>query len=147
MPEFTHVFAKPGDYRSIIDYVLPGSEPPRSAVNGETLEQVRERYPSAAIVSWSEWMTAKIAEQSTPITWIEITREKYHEMLEILPPACWLAIGFLVGEPMDHDAATGRPRFDCFIAQFGKYYTASRPMTIAEFKTINAAGPQPRKTK
>jgi len=32
----------------------------------------------------------------------ECTEERYNEMLGVLPPALWLAKGFLVGEPHDH---------------------------------------------
>ena len=37
------------------------------------------------------------------MTWKRTTEAKYDEMLEILPPALWTGLGFLVGEPLDHD--------------------------------------------
>ena len=49
--------------------------------------------------------------------WIETTEERYDEMLGVLPPAYWSSIGFLVGEPMDHNA-NGQPRFSAFVLQF-----------------------------
>ena len=32
----------------------------------------------------------------------ECTEERWDEMLGVLPPALWIAKGFLVGEPFDH---------------------------------------------
>ncbi len=73
-------------------------------------------------------------------------------MLEVLPPAAYLPVaetgyfptvthGFLVGEPWDHCAATGAPRFSAFIKRGytgvkdsdAKFYEANRPMTRKEF--------------
>jgi hypothetical protein len=56
------------------------------------------------------------------------------DMLNVLPPAIMLTNGFLVGEPYDHEADTGKPRFDGFKQMGGKFYAASRPMTREEFK-------------
>jgi hypothetical protein len=46
--------------------------------------------------------------------WKEVDEARYDEMLGVLPPALWLAKGFLVGEPYDHRLCTitgvyGRP--------------------------------------
>lgn len=72
------------------------------------------------------------------IKWKPISRDRYWEMLEVLPPAVMGGGGFMVGEPWDHDPATGKPRFAGFRkAGEGKatrYYEASKPMTIAEFR-------------
>jgi hypothetical protein len=68
------------------------------------------------------------------IEWQEVTEERYWEMLEVLPPASMVRGAFLVGEPMDHDRVTGRPRFDAFKCEDGKYFTSSHPMTFHQFK-------------
>ena len=68
-----------------------------------------------------------------PIEWHETTREKYWEMLEVLPPAAMGGGGFLVGEPWDHHAITGQPRFAGYAEKQGKYWEADRPMTRKEF--------------
>lgn len=69
----------------------------------------------------------------TKITWNRTTSERYWEMLEILPPAVMGGGGFMVGEPMDHNAE-GFPTFTAF-KQVGKqYFEASEPMTIREFR-------------
>jgi len=65
--------------------------------------------------------------------WIEVTEERYDEMLGMLPPAVHRACGFLVGEPMDHDA-NGMPRFTGFlISADGRYWESRRPITAREF--------------
>jgi len=69
-----------------------------------------------------------------PVVWTETTAERFEEMLTVLPPAIMLAGNFLVGEPWDHHAVTGRPRFAAYRFQDRKYYEASRPMTVKEFK-------------
>jgi hypothetical protein len=97
----THAFAVPGA-DSMIDLVVP--ETGLSEVYGHTLEQIRERYPGADVVPIGPWLAAKAARQHSPITWAECTKARYWEMLEVLPPAVQRSGGFLVGEPMDHDA-------------------------------------------
>ena len=67
--------------------------------------------------------------------WIETTEERYDEMLGVLPPAYWSSIGFLVGEPMDHNA-NGQPRFSAFVRIGKRYFGAVEPLTIAEFRQI-----------
>ena len=69
------------------------------------------------------------------ITWEPTTKETFYEMLEVLPPAAWENDAFLVGEPFDHDAETGDPRYSAYRRRPGEQYeTGSRPMTIQEFK-------------
>lgn len=45
----------------------------------------------------------------TAMKWIRVTRDRYWEMLEVLPPAVMGGGAFMVGEPMSHDPATGQP--------------------------------------
>lgn len=74
------------------------------------------------------------------ITWNETTEERYDEMLCILPPAVMTGIGYLVGEPMDHDRCpiTGYfgPRFSAFAKVNGKYYEAVEVISISGFKRL-----------
>jgi hypothetical protein len=97
-------------------------------------EQVKAKYPSAYRTTVDEFCAWKGEQQRSPIMWSETTEQVYDEMLGALPPALWLTNGFLVGEPNDHEADTGEPRFDGFKQKDGKFYAASRPMTRAEFK-------------
>lgn len=126
-------FAVPGE-NSLIDCINPDTG--LSWIERENLEQIRKRYPLAEVVNIDDWCKAKAARQDTPIAWSEVTEERYFEMLEVLPPAIMTPLGFLVGEPWDHHAVTGQPRYAAFTAKFGKYYEASRPMTIKEFKSL-----------
>lgn len=123
-------FAVPGS-DSIVDLVHPITG--RSIYGGDDLQGIRARYPGAEIVDFSEWLAAKAARQDCPVTWSETTKEKYWEMVEVLPPAFWAKGGLLVGEPWDHHATSGEPRFAAYIEKYGKYLTASRPMTRKEF--------------
>ncbi len=41
---------------------------------------------------------------------------------------------FLVGEPYDHDALSGEPRYQGFRQTSAGYFASSRPMTITEFR-------------
>jgi hypothetical protein len=71
------------------------------------------------------------------MAWKLTTETKYDEMLEILPPALWTGLGFLVGEPLDHDA-DGRPRFEAFIKVGGRFYVGTAPMTVKAFRSLKA---------
>jgi hypothetical protein len=118
---------------TIIDMVRSDG---RSGVYGETLEEVRKRYPLAEVRPLSEYCAAKAASQDTPITWTETTRERFDEMLGCVPPAIMARGGFLVGEASDHHATTGRPRYAAFVKVGEHYFEASRPMTVAEFRSV-----------
>lgn len=88
-----------------------------------------------------------------PVTWIEVTEERYDEMLGVLPPALMIGDGFLVGEPSDHRMCevTGNnytPTWAAFVhigpAVAGtwrgpqtKFYESDRALTKAEFRKAN----------
>lgn len=126
---FTEVYAIPGK-NHIIDAIDPATG--LTMINGHTEEQVKAREPQAERMTYEAWQAAAVARQQTPITWGPTTREQYHEMLGILPPAFWKGGVFCVGEPTDHDFATGRPRFATYRYHGGEYQVASRPLTRAE---------------
>jgi hypothetical protein len=131
----TEAFAVPGE-DSLIDCILPATG--RSWINDETLEQIRERYPKAEVVNIEEFCKAKAEKQDSPVEWSEVTHEKYTEMLEVLPPADYNRhfSAFLVGEPWDHHATTGQPRYQAFETRGGKCYASNRPMTRKEFRAL-----------
>jgi hypothetical protein len=129
----THCFAVPGS-DSMIDLVHPITG--RSCCFDRTLEQVQEWEPGAVVMSVDEYIASKAARQDSPIEWRETTEERYDDMLGVLPPAAWQLGAFLVGEPYDHHAATGQPRFECFVSRRGQYCVSSRPITRAEFATV-----------
>lgn len=132
--DFTECFAVPGA-RQMIDLVHPRTG--LSAINGLSLEQIRARYPedaAAVKMTIAEWQAARAAVQDAPIQWRPTTEEQFDEMLNVLPPAAWINGGFLVGEPSDHHAQTGAPRFQAY-RQRGQIFEAStRPLTRAEFR-------------
>lgn len=139
------LYAVPGQH-NIIDTIVDATG--LTSVNGETFEQVRERYPLATLYTWEEWRGVQMERQQTPITWEDTDEHKYREMLEVLPPAFWVGGLFLVGEAMDHAYATGQPRFTAYWHRrtaagiFERYLVASRPITIAEARAIVAPGGQ-----
>ena len=100
---------------------------------GKTLADCRLECPDAEIMSVVDFCTWKAAKQRTPITWSEVSEERYVEMLEVLPPAAWVGHAFLVGEPCDHDAGNGQPRYEAYRKRGSVYEAGSRPMTVAEF--------------
>ena len=131
----TEAFAIPGK-ESVIDMRSPVTG--LSEVYGETLEQIRVRYPGAEVVNFAAWMAAKAERQHTPVAWQPCTEARYHEMLNVLPPAWHERDGFLVGEPWDHDAGNGQPRFAAFRQCGGACYESDRPMTRAAFRAALA---------
>lgn len=122
-------YAVPGS-GSIIDAIDPVTG--LTSVNGHTFEQVRERYPRAERMSLDAFCEAKAARQSTPIVWTPCGAKEYADMLNVLYPAFWEKGLFLVGEPSDHCARTGRPRFQAYRQRGARRFRASRPMTIRE---------------
>lgn len=134
----TECFAIPG--HTMIDTI--DSETGLTHIYRKTLEEVRAEQHTWADYSKAERMTidafcqSKADAQDTPITWEPITEERYNELLECLPPASWTGNGFLVGEPYDHHAITGQPRFQACIKRGKDYLASSRPMTKAEFRAL-----------
>lgn len=129
----TEAFAIPGE-ESLIDCINPDTG--RSCIEGETLEQIRLRYPGAEVVNIDEHCKARAEKHDAPVEWKEVTEERYWEMLEVLPPACQQRGGFLVGEPWDHHAVSGRARYGAYLERGGKFYESLRPVTVSEFKFL-----------
>jgi hypothetical protein len=123
--------------QSMIDLIHPNTG--KSVCFAETLDQIRLRYPTAERMTVADFCRSKAELQDAPVTWVTTTEETWHDMLEVLPPACYRQFdggcGFLVGEPADHHAVNGFPRYDAFRRDVNGYWTASRPMTRYEFLT------------
>ena len=117
---------------SIIDMIHPITG--KTLCFGKTLAETKQEYPDAQEMEVDIFCEWKAERQRTPITWEETTESRYWEMLEVLPPEKMLSGAFLVGEPMDHDAGSGKPRFEAFRQDGEKFYKASRPMTLSEFR-------------
>lgn len=73
---------------TIIDVIKPDG---KSCVYSESLEQVQQRYPDAEIWGFLDAVThQENAMISAPV---EITEDRFIEMLEILPPVHWVRHG------------------------------------------------------
>lgn len=127
-------FATRSPWPVLIDVINPKTG--RSWVNGHTLTEIQKRYPAAEEMSMDEYTEILANAQNTTISWEPITESEYDEMLGCLPPAYYGSTGFLVGEPTDHDAKTGMPRFTAYrcYPKLNQYWVSNRPMTIKEFK-------------
>ena len=101
---------------------------------GKTLSQCREEYPDSEEMTVADFCMWKAEQQRTPITWQPTTEQVFDDMLGCLPPALMLAGGFLVGEPFDHDAGNGQPRFQGFRQCGESFFQSNRPLTRAEFR-------------
>lgn len=138
IPDPTECFAVPGE-NHIIDVINPLTD--KTAIYGRTLDEVRKQpgNEKAERMSIDQFCKDKAARQNTPIGWREITEEKYHEMLEVLPPIEWTTRGFMVSEPCDHHALTGKPRYGAYVTIGHRFFTASRPLTREEFRKAKDA--------
>lgn len=119
--------------QTIIDVLHP--ETGRTLFYGKTLEDVQKEYSDAEEMSINDFCTWKAQMQRSVITWNETTEEHFNSMLDALPPAAMdrTCRAFLMGEPYDHDALNGQPRYDAFRKIGKRYEKSSRPMTRAEF--------------
>ena len=131
-PTITHCFATPNSPQPL-DLVHPATS--RGIYSHETLAEIQARHPGTRIVSLAEWANEKAAIQDAPWTWRPSTEEAYEGALEILPPASMSNGAFLLGEPYDHHAITGRPRYDAYHHDTATdtYLASSRPLTVLEF--------------
>jgi hypothetical protein len=119
---------------TIIDLVVNG----RTRIYGKTLEECRAEkgYEDAAEMTVEAFCVWKAAQQNAEVEWEPITEARYLEMLNCLPPIAWCTKGFLVGEPWDHHAMTGQPRYQAFRKNFSGYYASSRPLTVSEWRAV-----------
>lgn len=125
-------FAVPGE--TMIDVI--DSATGRTVIYGKTLADCQRDYPGAERMSIDAYCQSKAQAQDTPITWAPTTEDRYSELLECLPPAAYRPGGFLVGEPWDHHAITGAPRYQACIHKGTSYFISNRAMTKAEFMAV-----------
>ena len=131
--EPTDAFVVPGQ-SNCIDLVHPRTG--RSCIAGETLEEIRLRYPNAIQVNLKEWSEQRCTEANPPVTWQDSTEERFEEMLSVLPPRRFIPGAFLVGEPVDHVSVGGHGRYECHVSRKGSFQVSSRPITVKEFNTL-----------
>jgi hypothetical protein len=74
-----------------------------------------------------------------------VSQETFDEALGSVPPAIQIALGFLVGEPISVRvcSVTGKYNmvFRAFMERDGACYQCAEPMTLAEFRALNAPAP------
>jgi len=128
-----NIYAVPGAH-NIIDGIH--TETGRGIYSNETLDQIRARHPGAEIMTMADFCEAKHARQNMPLVWDDTTDDVYEKSRCCLPPARYGKNSFLVGEPDDHCAKTGWPRYRAFKHDGDKYLVASRPMTLREFDNL-----------
>lgn len=75
-------------------------------------------------------------------TWKIVTRERFWEMLGMMPPARRNGLGFLVGEPYSYRACAvtkrGAETFSAFAEDHRSevYFECEQPLTVAEFDKL-----------
>lgn len=119
---------------TVIDLAQNG----RGIYGGKTLEECRAEYPDAAEMTLEAFCEWKGAQQDAPVEWEPTTEDRYHEMLEVLPPIVWNRAGFLVGEACDHHARTGEPRYQAFTKLGNAFRCSNRPITVREWRALTA---------
>jgi len=103
--------AVPGG-EQIIDMTNPITG--RTWYGAKTLEECAAENPGAVVMRVDDFCAEKAKRQRTPIVWEPSTYESFDYGLCVLPPAIWIGGAFMVGEPCDHDAGNGQPRFQAF---------------------------------
>jgi hypothetical protein len=88
LSDITHAFHQPGK-PGIIDAVHPVTG--LGCYSGETLEQIQARYPGAVVGEMDAIIEASDNHYRRPP--VEISRERFWEMLGVLPPEGWHVFG------------------------------------------------------
>lgn len=127
----THCFARLDDGH-IIDAVDPKTG--RGLYGGKTLAETQAERPGAELLAMADWQAHRGGIQRTPIVWETATEEEYNDMIGVLPPAAYEPGAFLVGEPADHEADSGSPRYQAYRHRGLLFERSNRPLTRAEFR-------------
>ena len=103
--------------------------------SGRTLEQMQAEYPDAVVLPWEEAHERERAQFVTQIS--ETTRERFWEMLEILPPCKWTRYegeeSFFVSEAIHSDIHS-------WFARIGeRYFTLDDSCTLTHREIMLAA--------
>lgn len=74
--------------------------------------------------------------ETSATIYAEIEKRKSAKKACDIPPAKMAGGNFLVGEPYDHSASNGLPRFQMYRKSGNRYYVSNRPVTKIEFKNL-----------
>jgi hypothetical protein len=130
LDRITHCFARLDDSH-IIDAVNP--ETGAGLYGGKTLAETQAERPGAELLTLAEWQAHRGGIQRGPIMWETTTEEEYNDMMNVLPPAAYGPGAFLVGEPADHEADSGKPRYQAYRSRGLLFERSNRPLTRSEF--------------
>lgn len=98
------VIARPGDMHAI-DEISPTDG--RTVWGNLSIEEATQKHPGARVMTYAEWMpleeAAEVAHYCKQPE--EVDRERFRQLLEVLPPMNWQGVGrahesFMLGEPM-----------------------------------------------
>ena len=87
-------------------------------------------------------MTDATATPATTVpnfSWERSTEQRYHEMLNVLPPREWKGRSFLVGEAYDHEGPRYTARYRMFRQEGELFLMSSRPVAVSEFEVLRSA--------
>lgn len=131
--EFQECYTLP-DFDCMSDTIHPITG--LTTYGGKSEADIRKEHPTILRMSTDEFCQKKAEKQNSPIEWKPTDKDRYYEALGCLPPAFLDGGRFLVGEPMDHCAKSGRPRYDGYCESQGAYFHTSRPVTVRDFKAL-----------
>ena len=132
--EFQECYTLP-DFDCMSDTIHPITG--LTTYGGKSEADVRKEHPTILRMTTDAFCQKKAELQNAPVEWIPTDKDQYDLSFECLPPAFFDSGRFLVGEPVDHCAKSGRPRYDGYCARQGAYFRTSRPMTVSDFKALD----------
>ena len=88
-------------------------------------------WPATGWIPSHHWLYSPIEGYG----WKEVPEERYWDLLGALPPETRTHLGFLVGEPMDHNPY-GIPLFTACIQIGDKFYESTTPWSVEAFQNL-----------
>jgi hypothetical protein len=76
--------------------------------------------------------------------WKKTTEERYNAELDHMIPTGMTNCGFLVGEPVDHNAER-QPRYGAFVKISGEFFESTVPITVNEFDSLKISDVKARR--
>ena len=131
--DFQECYALP-DFRCMQDVIHPITGLTMSYQKSEA--DMVKQHPTILRMTVEAFCQKKAELQNAPVEWMPTDQATYYDRLEALPPEFMDGSRFLLGEPMDHCAKSGLPRFEGYYARNGRYFYTSRPVTVRDFKVL-----------
>jgi hypothetical protein len=131
--EFQECYTLP-DFDGMTDTIHPITG--LTTYGGKSEADVRKEHPTILRMTVEAFCQKKAELQNAAVEWMPTDQATYYDRLEALPPEFMDGSRFLLGEPMDHCAKSGLPRFEGYCARNGRYFYTSRPVTVRDFKVL-----------